>query len=121
MRKSDEVKVNDVVELHGLLSSIDLLAENGYEVHDIFKDLMFEDSEPDQNLSPSRILIHKICADMQKNASDFLTEGKSMGSITDYKSENNNQNSGKYENEMVGKMISESKEKLFVKQDTKKK
>ena len=89
VRKSDEVKVNDVVELHGLLSSIDLLAENGYEVHDIFKDLMFEDSEPDQNLSPSRILIHKICADMQKNASDFLTEGKSMGSITDYKSENN--------------------------------
>ena len=46
---------------------------------------------------------------------------KRMKELYGYKSENNNQNSGKYENEMVGKMISESKEKLFVKQDTKKK
>lgn len=46
---------------------------------------------------------------------------KRMKELYSYKSENNNQNSGKYENEMVGKMISESKEKLFVKQDTKKK
>lgn len=44
-----------------------------------------------------------------------------MKELYGYKSENNNQNSGKYENEMVGKMISESKEKLFVKQDTEKK
>ena len=43
-----------------------------------------------------------------------------MKELYGYKSENNNQKAGKYENEMVGKMISESKEKLFVKQDTKK-
>lgn len=38
-----------------------------------------------------------------------------MKELYGYKSSNNEQNSGKYENEIVGKMISESKEKLFTK------
>ncbi len=38
---------------------------------------------------------------------------KRMKELYDYKSSNNEQNSGKYENDMVGKMIMESKEKLF--------
>ena len=38
-----------------------------------------------------------------------------MKELYDYKTSNNKQNSGKYENKIVGKMISESKEKLFTK------
>ena len=40
-----------------------------------------------------------------------------MKELYGYKSSNNEQNSGKYENEIVGKMISESKEKLFSKSE----
>lgn len=40
-----------------------------------------------------------------------------MKELYGYKSTNNKQNSGKYENEIVGKMISESKEKLFSKEE----
>ena len=40
---------------------------------------------------------------------------KRMKELYSYKSTDNEQNSGKYENEIVGKMISESKEKLFTK------
>ena len=45
---------------------------------------------------------------------------KRMKELYGYKSSNGTQNSGKFENGMVGKMISESKEKLFIKkEDTK--
>ncbi len=45
---------------------------------------------------------------------------KRMTELYGYKSSNGTQNSGKFENGMVGKMISESKEKLFIKnEDTK--
>lgn len=40
-----------------------------------------------------------------------------MKELYGYKSENNHQNTGKFENEMVGKMLSESKEKLFTEKD----
>ena len=43
-----------------------------------------------------------------------------MKELYGYKSSNNEQNSGKYENQMVGKMISESKEKLFTKEEEQK-
>lgn len=42
-----------------------------------------------------------------------------MKELYGYKSENNRQNTGKFENEMVGKMLAESKEKLFVEQNKK--
>lgn len=42
-----------------------------------------------------------------------------MKELYGYKSESNRQNTGKFENEMVGKMLAESKEKLFVEQNKK--
>lgn len=48
-----------------------------------------------------------------KNQEKLNEAFKRMKELYDYKSENNEQNSGKYENAMVGKMLSESKEKLF--------
>ena len=42
-----------------------------------------------------------------------------MKELYGYKSESNIQNTGKFENEMVGKMLAESKEKLFVEQNKK--
>jgi hypothetical protein len=55
------------------------------------------------------------------NVVDFVNKEKinetfnRMKELYGYKTSNNEQNSGKYENEIVGKMISESKEKLFTK------
>lgn len=55
------------------------------------------------------------------NVVDFTNKEKinetfnRMKELYGYKTSNNEQNSGKYENEIVGKMISESKEKLFTK------
>ena len=40
---------------------------------------------------------------------------KRMKELYGYKSSNNEQNSGKFENKMVGKMLSESKDKLITK------
>ena len=42
---------------------------------------------------------------------------KRMKELYGYKSSTGVQNSGKFENEMVGKMITESKEKLIIKND----
>ena len=50
-----------------------------------------------------------------KNKEKMNEAFKRMKELYDYKSTNNEQNSGKYENKIVGKMLSESKEKLFTK------
>lgn len=55
-----------------------------------------------------------------KNKEKIDETFKRMKELYGYKSSNGTQNSGKFENGMVGKMISESKEKLFIKnEDTK--
>ncbi len=60
-------------------------------------------------------VIHTNVVDY-RNKEKINEEFNRMKQLYSYKSSGNNQNSGKYENEMVGKMLSESKEKLFVEQ-----
>lgn len=59
-------------------------------------------------------VIHTNIVDY-KNKEKMNEAFKRMKELYDYKSTNNEQNSGKYENKIVGKMLSESKEKLFTK------
>ena len=70
-------------------------------------------------LTIGRVCIPLIClyllADNYRNKEKINESFKRMKELYSYKSSDNEQNSGKYENEIVGKMISESKEKLFTK------
>lgn len=59
-------------------------------------------------------VIHTNVVDY-RNKEKINESFKRMKELYSYKSSDNEQNSGKYENEIVGKMISESKEKLFTK------
>lgn len=59
-------------------------------------------------------VIHTNIVDY-KNKEKMNEAFKRMKELYDYKSTNNEQNSGKYENKIVGKMLSESKDKLFTK------
>ena len=64
-------------------------------------------------------IIHTKVVDY-KNKEKIDETFKRMKELYGYKSSTDTQNSGKFENGMVGKMISESKEKLFIKnEDTK--
>ena len=64
-------------------------------------------------------IIHTKVVDY-KNKEKIDEAFKRMKELYGYKSSTGTQNSGKFENGMVGKMISESKEKLFIKnEDTK--
>ena len=64
-------------------------------------------------------IIHTKVVDY-KNKEKIDETFKRMKELYGYKSSTGTQNSGKFENGMVGKMISESKEKLFIKnEDTK--
>ena len=90
----------------GIIQAIVVVAGNEYLIECV-KDKVLND------------VIHTNVIDY-RNKEKINETFNRMKELYGYKSENNNQNSGKYENEMVGKMISESKEKLFVKQDTKK-
>ena len=61
-------------------------------------------------------IIHTKVVDY-KNQEKIDEAFKRMKELYGYKSSTGVQNSGKFENEMVGKMISESKEKLIIKND----
>ncbi len=86
-KKTNEIKVNDAVELSGLFSVIDQEKDNPR----FFKESVLEDCSNliDKNLLPSRNLINLICFDIEQEIKSFFEKSNNVLKITDYKKDEN--------------------------------